>query len=158
MPWAREIFEMIADGSSIYEVVQHLIKAEAPSPGGGGWYRSAIRPIIFNEVYTGVHYFGKKVSTTTVSEVVNGERIYKKKVVKEDRSRGDWIAIPVPDSGIPPETIARAQESIEENVRAVSKNSGRTWELSGGVGVCSECGGRLTAYSVSNSNQKKYFY
>jgi hypothetical protein len=88
---------MIADGSFIYEVVQHLIKAAAPSPGGGGWYWSAIRPLIFNEVYTGVHYFGKKkVSTTTVSEVVNGKRVYKKKVVKEDRPREDCYSHPRP--------------------------------------------------------------
>jgi len=161
MPFVHEIFEMVVNGHSIYEVTRHLRKVGAPSPGGGEWYRSAIRPIVLNDTYLGTYWWGRQKKTyKTVSEVVNGERVYKKKVVKEDRPRENWIAIPVPDSGIPPETIARAREMIGKHAWTVSRNSERTWELSGGVAVCSGCGSHLTAYSTSNSgkNRKKYFY
>jgi hypothetical protein len=88
----------------------------------------------------------------------NGERTYKKKVLRETRPRSEWIAIPVPSSGIPHEFIKRARENIKGNIKAVSKNSDRVWELSGGVGVCSECGFRMVAYTSLNPVKKIYYY
>jgi Recombinase/Recombinase zinc beta ribbon domain len=158
MPFVHEIFERIADGHSLYSTVQHLTKIGASAPGGGRWHYATLRNIIRNEAYLGTFWWGKKVTTTPVSLVENGERYYRKKVQKEERPRSEWIVVPVPDSGIPPETIARARETLKGNTRAVSKNSGRIWELSGGVGVCSECGSRIGAYTTSNATQKRYHY
>jgi Recombinase len=146
MLWVRRIFEMIADGHSIYEVAQYLRKTGAPPPGGvsGKWHRATIRNIILSDTYLGTFWWGKEKGTTTkVSVVENGVRTYRKKVKREERPRKEWTAIPVPDYGIPPETIARARETIEGNTRTPSRNSNRTWELSGGIGVCWHCGSRL---------------
>jgi hypothetical protein len=90
--------------------------------------------------------------------MVNGERIYKQKTVTEQRPQSDWIAIPVPHSGVAPETIARARENLNGNTRAVSKNDGRVWELSGGVGTCSACGKRMGASTSINPAGKRYYY
>jgi hypothetical protein len=79
-----------------------------PSPRGadGKWGRTTIRNIILSDTYLGTFWWGKeKRTTTTVSVVENGVRIYRKKVKKEKRPREEWTAISVPDSGIPPETI-----------------------------------------------------
>jgi site-specific DNA recombinase len=161
MVWVHRIFEMIADGHSFYEVVRYLHSNGAPPPGssGGNWHRATIRYLILNDAYLGTYWWGRKKSTTTtVSGVENGERIYKKRVKREERPREEWIAIPVPDSGIPAETVARARESIKDNVKWVSQASDRTWELSGGVGVCSECGRSMVSHTTRNSSKKAYYY
>src|SRR5918992_3205126 len=161
MPYVREIFEMIADGHSIYEVAQHLRRNGTPSPMGadGSWGRTTIRNIILSDTYLGTFWWGKeKRTTTTVSVVENGVRTYKKKVKREERPKEEWTAIPVPHSGIPPETIARARDRIEKNTWNPSRNSHRTWELCGGIAVCGNCGSRLQTHSTSNPAKTKYFY
>ena len=85
-------------------------------------------------------------------------RSYRKKVKREERPREEWTAIPVPDSGIPPEIIARAWDRIEKNTWTPSRNSNRTWELSGGIAVCGHCGSRLKTHITSNAAKTKYFY
>ena len=161
MVWVRRIFEMIADGHSIYEVAQYLRKTGAPPPGGvsGKWHRATIRNIILSDTYLGTFWWGKEKGTTTkVSVVENGVRSYRKKVKREERPREEWTAIPVPDSGIPPEIIARARDRIEKNTWTPSRNSNRIWELSGGIAVCGHCSSRLKIHTTSNAAKTKYFY
>jgi hypothetical protein len=93
-----------------------------------------------------------------VSIVVDGKRLYRKQVNTEPRPRSEWIGIPVPDFGIPPGMVTRARESLRDNVKSVSKNGGRIWELSGGVATCAECGRHMVAYTTRNSVGKTYYY
>jgi hypothetical protein len=90
--------------------------------------------------------------------VENGVRSYRKKFKREERPREEWTAIPVPDSGIPPEIMARARDRIEKNTWTPSRNSNRTWELSGGIAVCGHCSSRLKIHTTSNAAKTKYFY
>jgi site-specific DNA recombinase len=160
MFWVHRIFTMIADGHSIRKVIQYLRSNGAPPPRGGGkWYRPRIRDLIFNDAYLGTYWWNReKRTSTTVPVVENGERVYKKRIKKESRPREEWIAIPVPDSGIPTETVDRARESIKDNIKSVSRNNDRTWELSGGVGVYSECDRHLVAHTARNPARKTYYY
>jgi site-specific DNA recombinase len=159
MPYVHEIFERAAAGDSLYSIVQHLTKVGAPTPGSGRWHASTIRGIIKSDTYLGKFYWGKeRIKTTTISVVENGVKAYKRKVVTEGRPREDWISIPVPDSGISPETVARARETLQGNVKSVSKSDGRVWELSGGVSKCYECGRHMVAYTTRNAVGKTYHY
>jgi site-specific DNA recombinase len=159
MPYVHVIFERVASGHTLYSTVQHLIEIGAPTPGNGKWHATTLREIILNDTYTGTLWWGKeRVTTTTVSKVENGERIYKKKTLRETRPRSEWIAIPVPASGVPHETITRARENIKGNLKAVSTSSDRVWEPSGGIGICSECGFRMVAYTSTNPVKKIYYY
>jgi site-specific DNA recombinase len=159
MPYARQIFERAAAGESLYSIVEHLNNIGAPSPKGGRWHASTIRWIISSDIYLGTFYWNKeKYSTITIPKIENGKRTYKRKVVKEKRPESEWISIPVPDSDIPPETIARARDHLQENIKSVSKNGGRTWELSGGVAKCSECGRHMVAHTSRNSEKRTYYY
>src|SRR5215213_10533570 len=73
-------------------------------------------------VAVGTFYYGKeRVTTTNVSVVEDGVRIYKKKVVTKKRPRSEWIGVPVPDSGIPPDLVTRAREALKGNVKTVSR-------------------------------------
>ncbi len=159
MPYVHEIFERAAAGDSLCSIERHLNSIGAPTRREGKWSNSTIRGIIENDVYTGTAWWGRdRVTTRTVSVVDNGAKIYRRKFTKEERPRSEWIGVPVPDSGVPPETIARARESLEGNTRSVSKNDGRVWELSGGVGVCADCGRRMVGYTTLNPSKKHYHY
>jgi hypothetical protein len=161
MPFIHEIFNMVADGHSIYEVAQHLRRNGTPSPRGadGSWGRTTIRNIILSDTYLGTFWWGKeKRTTTTVSVIEDGVRTYKKKVKREECPKEEWTAIPVPDSGIPSETISRARDRIYKNSWTPSRNSNRTWELCGGIAVCGNCGSRLQTHATSNAAKTKYFY
>jgi len=159
MPYVHMIFEWVGTGYTMHSIAQHLNKIGATTPGNGMWHGTTIRKIILNDVYAGTLWWGKeRVTSTMGSKIENGERVYKKKVLREPRPPSEWIAIPVPDSGIPPESVRRAREAIEGNIKAVSKNADRTWELSGGVGICSECGKRMVAHTTLNAEKKRYHY
>jgi hypothetical protein len=81
----------------------------------------------------------RRTSTVQVSEAGPTGRVYKKhnRVVFKDKS--EWIAVPVPDSGIPRE-LAEAAREIVANNRSPWKRGGRFWELSGAILRCGECG------------------
>ena len=51
----------------------------------------------------GIWWFNRRRTKTTQVAVVgeNGERIYKKKSRYTYRPKEEWVAVPVPDSGIP---------------------------------------------------------
>jgi DNA invertase Pin-like site-specific DNA recombinase len=160
MVWVRKIFQMVADGHTLYDVVQFLQRNGVPTSQGGKWQGYTIRMMILNDTYAGTFYWGKTRSTyVNDSDVVNGQRIYKRKTQIEKRPRSEWIAISVPDSGIPPENIRMARKSLEGNTwHNTSTHSDLTWELSGGVGLCGECGYRLRTRRHRNSTGKKYSY
>jgi hypothetical protein len=51
----------------------------------------------------------------------------------------EWIAVPVPDAGVPRELVERPREAMADNRRPSSAGD-RFWELSGGVFFCRACG------------------
>ena len=122
---------------------------------------SGIRPSLTGgDHVAGTYYWGKEKRTYfNVTEIENGKKVYKRCSTREIRPRTEWIEVQVPDSGIPPETIARARERVESNVAwKPSNNDGLTWELSGGVAVCGECDHRLRTCNQSNAKRKRYRY
>ena len=90
--------------------------------------------------------------------MVDGEKVYGHKTETEQRSEQEWIAVRVPDSGIPPEIIKMARERIQGNTWTPSTNNGLTWELSGGVGLCGACGSRLRSRSPNNATRRYFYY
>jgi DNA invertase Pin-like site-specific DNA recombinase len=159
MSLVREIFQRVADGQSLNEVVKHLQGSGAPTPGGGKWHRTTLRTLIFNDTYDGVYYYGRsRKRRTPVLKMVDGEKVYGYKTETEEHPREEWIPISVPDSGIPSETIQRARQRIEGNTWTPSNNNGLLWELSGGVGLCGYCGSRLRTRSPNNSTRKYFYY
>jgi hypothetical protein len=61
--------------------------------------------------------------------VVGFSPIYKKSM---PAPREDWVAVPVPDAGIPKEWVFGAREAIKDN-EWISSAGDRVWELTGGV-------------------------
>jgi recombinase-like zinc beta ribbon protein len=141
-----------------------------PPPRGVRWQRTFVRQCIFDDVYKphsfeevaalvspevaarldpsksyGVWWYNRRrAKRTRVLESRSSERRYKERVRYTDKPRDEWIAVPVPDAGVPREIVDRARASIENNERCSSAGR-RFWELSGGIFRCPECRRALVA-------------
>jgi site-specific DNA recombinase len=108
----------------------------------------------------GIWWFNRR-RTKTYQEAVNGPsgKRYKRRVKIMPRPEEEWIAVPVPDSGIPREWIDLAREAIKDNVK-FSQNHNRPWVLSGGVARCAECGWTMSTHTVRGAKSKhvNYYY
>lgn len=71
----------------------------------------------------------------------------------EEKPRSEWIAVPVPDAGIPREHVERARANLQGERAPRADN--RFWELSGHV-FC-KCGCKLVA-RVTHKNGYSYPY
>ena len=107
----------------------------------------------------GVWYFNRRRYVTKQVSVNGPEgRSYRRTTKVFDRPRSEWIAVPVPESGIPREWVDAAREAIKDNKRQ-SANGDRFWELSGGVLYCAACGCRMTVHATLDSrNGRRYCY
>jgi site-specific DNA recombinase len=86
-----------------------------------------------------------------------GVNVYRKKTKTVDRPRNEWIAVPVPDAGIPRESVDAAREAIANN-RRLSSAGRRFWELSGGILRCGGCGYSMMTNSILSHGKKMHFY
>jgi site-specific DNA recombinase len=166
----RRIFHMIGEGSSVSGARAALEAEKIPPPRGVRWQRTFVRQCIFDDVYKphsfeevaalvspevaarldpsksyGVWWYNRRrAKRTRVLESRSSERRYKERVRYTDKPRDEWIAVPVPDAGVPREIVDRARASIENNERCSSAGR-RFWELSGGIFRCPECRRALVA-------------
>src|SRR5215208_95131 len=185
MRTVQRIFHMVGvENRSLYAVRKTLEEEHVPAPSGRRtWNGPSIRNIIKDEVYKqhtfeeitqlvspevasrldqgevyGVFWFNKTRRTAEqVTETGPNGRIYKRKTKTVHKPREEWIAVPVPDSGVPREWFDAAQETIKDNVRTSSVGS-KFWELSGGVLRCSLCGGRMNPNSVARGGTRYFYY
>jgi site-specific DNA recombinase len=74
----------------------------------------------------------------------DGRLKYKKRQKSVLRPREEWIAVPVPDAGIPRGLVDAARNAIRNNRRPSSAGH-RVWELSGGILRCGVCGRNMTS-------------
>jgi len=172
MPIVRRIFRAVgAEGSSMWAAGRALERDGVMAPSGGRWHISVIRRMIDNDCYRphtheevaalvspvvaagldpelsyGLWHFGKE----RITGPAKGRRTHRK------NPRSEWIAVPVPDAGIPREWVDRAREAVEDNIRPAF-GGGRTYELAGGIAYCGECGLRMTTHQIGKA-PKTYFY
>lgn len=171
----RHIFQQVADGASLYTLTRSLEDEGVTSPSGGvRWSRNTLRDFFRKDLY--FPHTSEEVAALVSPEVarmLESERSYGvawssrhdwKVLGRERRSDGtyrdrrehtekpreEWIAIPVPESGIPREIAERARRNVELRQRAAPKEGQRVWTLSGGLAFCAECGRTLTGSSVHN--------
>ena len=176
MPTVRRIFSMVEEGVTLHGVVQTLNRegVEPPEPGHSGlWSITCVRGMIEDDVYRphsfeevgtlvapevvarlnpslsyGLWWFNRKRTVRRqVAEYGPEGRIYRNKVKTMQKPMSEWIAVPVPDSGVPREVVDRARAAIRDN-RPSSSSKWRFWELSGGLMRCGGCGRRMTATSI----------
>jgi site-specific DNA recombinase len=136
---AAEVLAMVEAGQMSASVAANL----DPEKGYGIWW--------FNR---------RRTRRTQVSELgPNGERTYRKKGHYVQRPKEEWVAVPVPDAGIPREWVDASREVLKGN--SVPSSAGRrVWELSGGIIKCSECGRNMMIHSVlaARAKGRRFYY
>ena len=189
MPLVRRIFRMVGtEASSINGVVNTLAAEGIPTPTGKRrWSRTLIRNIIKDDVYKphtyseiegllsaevaarldpekcyGVWWFNRRrVAQKHVIRRAerDGGRTYRKVTKLAHRPLEEWIAVPVPDAGIPREVVEAAREAIKNN-RRPSAAGERIWELSGGILRCGVCNCHMRIRSAWNGKgaTRRYYY
>jgi site-specific DNA recombinase len=187
MALIRRIFREVANGTTLQAIALKLEREGVPTPQGAKfWDRSFFRHCVFDDVYSphsfdeveavvsplvaarldpskeyGLWWFNRRRMTSTpVSEVSGDGRRYGKRYSSYTKPKEEWVAVPVPDAGVPREIVDLAREQIKDNRRPSSAGH-RFWELSGGIGRCAACNRVL----ISRKRNKKkggrryqYFY
>ena len=139
MPTVHRIFEMVAEGQTLYGVSEVFYEEGVPTMGGGErWYPVSMKRLVWNDAYKGTWYYGQNRVTLTPA----GKN--RRKIATNPEN--EWIAIPVPDSGIPHEIIDCARENLSKNYRPRAQ-AGHYYELKRLV-YCEECGLRMTTYTA----------
>ena len=184
----RRIFRMVgAEGLSLNAVFRAFERERIPTPGGGKhWDRAFFRIVILDEVYKphtyeevealvspevaarldreqlyGIWWYNRlRVRTRHVSEPSENGRRYRREARFTVKPKEEWVAVPVPYSGIPREVADAARAAIKDN-RIPSKARRRFWELSGGILRCSECSHTTANHSVrahAGTHYHHYYY
>ncbi len=107
----------------------------------------------------GVHWFQRRRVKFYKERDAEGKP--KKRMTYSMRNPEEWIAVPIVDSGIPPELIDEARAAVKDN-RRPSRVHERAWELSGGIAFCATCGRRMAVhtnvYKKKSGEKSLYFY
>ncbi len=181
----RRAFRLVGVEKRSLNAVRRALEAEGvPSPSGNGrWLPSAIRRLVLDDVYRphtleeiaelvapevgsrldrgacyGVWWFNRERWTgRQVSEVTAIGRVYRRSVRAVPKPREEWVAVPVPDSGVPREVADAAREALRKN-RWNPGGDARFWELSGGILRCGACGRRMRTCVTRRKPDRVYFY
>jgi site-specific DNA recombinase len=176
------------EGMSIRAVKRALENEGVPVPSGKNgkhsWDTQFVRHVVLNDVYKPHTYdeIAGLVSPDVVAKLdkqktygiwwFNRERIVRRRMVKNGkdgreykyrttrvpRPSSEWIAVPVPDAGVPREVVEAAREAIKDN-RPPSNAGRRHWELSGRILYCGVCGRSMTPRTIkAGQNRPKLYY
>lgn len=186
MKTVRRIFRMVGvERRTLHDVCGTLRREGVPTPGGRKlWSPTFVRNVVKNDVYRahapeevrevvteqvasaldpegryGLWWYNKyRIQSRQTTKSGPDGRQYRRKKTTTQKPKDEWIAVPVPDAGVPREWVEAAREIISNN-RKPSFNGRRFWELSGGIAWCGMCRARLETSSVQARNKvDRHFY
>lgn len=189
MALVRRILYMVGvEAFSINRVVSTLAAEGILTPTGKRrWSRTMIRNMIKDDAYKphthsemtdllspevaarldpekcyGVWWFNRRRVThrqVVRRAEIGGGRTYRKATKLVHRPMEEWIAVPIPDAGVPREVVEAARKAIKDNARPSAAGE-RSWELSGGVLRCGVCGCHMRIRSAWNRKgaMRRYYY
>ena len=184
--FVKRMFYMAGvEGKPIYAIKRALDEEGVPTPTGkSGWASQLIRRYLLSDLYKphtlgevrelvspevaatldpekcyGVWWWGRsRMHRRQVAETGPEGRRYRYRYKTAEKPKEEWIAVPIPDAGIPREWVDAARERVKKN-RRTSNAGRREWELSGGILSCAECGRAMTAHTCPKpSRGRVYFY
>src|SRR5215208_1864226 len=182
----RRIFRMAGvEGRSPGSLARVFDREGVPRPKGTKrWDRSFFRECILADIYKphsieevrnvvsaevaarldpekryGLWWFNRRgVKVQQVSEPGPDGRRYRKTYRWHHKPKEEWVAVPVPDSGIPRELVEAARDVVESN-RKPARAGRRFWELTGGIAYCGGCGKTMCAnHSTKTKKGRIYTY
>jgi site-specific DNA recombinase len=181
----RRIFRMVGAEKRSLNAIKKTLEADGvPAPSGNKrWQTWVIRRFILDDLYKphtveeiaelvtpevaarldpahryGVWWFNRERWTSQqVSEVSGNGRLYRRSVRTVTKPKEEWVAVPIPDAGVPREIVDAAQEVVLNN-KPNSNGGDRFWELSSGILRCGDCGRRMRTCVTRKNPNKRYFY
>ncbi len=184
MRMVRRIFEDVAAGKTLRSITMRLDEEGVPTPGRARlWGQAYIKQLIAHDAYRphtykevealvsaevasrldpnesyGIWWFGRKRHHHG-QRAKNGPdgRTYNKTRRRVPLEREKWIAVPVPNSGIPRDLVDAARKRVKDN-RPAAKSGARFWELSGGICRCASCGRAMSGTRVNTKGRPERFY
>jgi site-specific DNA recombinase len=186
MAVVRRMFYLVGVEGRTQRSLERMFEREGiPTPKSAKhWDRTFFRKAILDDVYRahtleelrefiapeivarldpdkryGVWWFNRRgLESKQVSEPSENGRRYRKTYRAYDKPKEEWVGVPIPDSGIPPEWVDAARERIKDN-RVPSKAGDRYWELSGGITRCKGCGrGMRVTRKIKTKKDRRYVY
>lgn len=157
-----ELFARYADGGvAIAELTRWLSGLGVPTrTGKTRWDRSVLWGMLRNPAYAGRACFGKTMRTEQTAGLNRTARLAGRATPRSytvtDRSREDWLEIPVP-ALVDEDTWARAQRRLADNKRYASRNSTDS-SLLQGICACASCGYAYYRTSTRTTNKIIYYY
>ena len=173
MTLVERIFRMVGvEGRSLSAVKLAFEGEGIPTPRGARWWNIAtIKRIIDNDVYLtrtvdelrtlgvteevlarldperhhGVYWFGRVRMRRNYGQA-------RTKFTIEHKDREEWVPIPVPDCGVPPEWVRAARERATKNIRW-KPSTDPAIRLRGRI-YCA-CGYAMTSLVTGSENRKK---
>ena len=184
MALIRRIFRMVGSEGMALNRVRHTLERDGirTSSGRRSWSRTYLRKCINDDVYLshtfqevsalvspevassldpsrhyGVWWYGRErhIYTQRRDFAPDGTPTYRKTKQSLPAPREDWVAVPVPDGGIPKEWVLAAREAIKDNVWSSSAGD-RVWELTGGILRCAECGRAMSVNYIRAKGRGYY--
>jgi site-specific DNA recombinase len=180
----RRIFRMVGvEGRSPGSLARIFDREGVPRPKGTKrWDRSFFRECILADIYKphsfeevrkvvsaevaarldpekcyGLWWFNRRgVKVQQVSEPGPDGRRYRKTHRWHHKPKEEWVAVPVPDSGIPRELVEAARAVVESN-RKPARAGRRFWELTGGITYCGGCGKTMCANHSSKTKKGRIY-
>jgi site-specific DNA recombinase len=186
MATVRRVFRMVGvEGETFYRVKKTLEReGVSPPKGGRYWLVTTLRQMIRDDVYKslgpeeigilvreglmspevasgldperryGIWWYNRRRHVRTRATRPDGSYHWKQSI--QERPRTEWVAVPVPDSGVPREEVEAAREAIKDNAPAPEAGY-RYWELAG-VMACGVCGRRMSKTRRAKGRGYEGFY
>ena len=134
----RYIFQLCADGNSIYQIIKQLKEdgIKAPRAKSGIWGNTTLLRMLHNTTYVGDHYYNKLESIEVKSSTKKYSRVAK--AGRRTRPKSEWWHVKVP-AIIDKELFNKVQEQLKKNSRYNPRNNRKNEYLLGGLVKC-ECG------------------
>jgi site-specific DNA recombinase len=178
----HRVFSMVGEERMSLHSIKRALEADGiPAPNGGRfWNTNTIRDIVFEDCYRphsygeieefvspqvvaalnqsksyGVCWYNRRrVKTRQVGEDSPEGRRYRRVQQTVWKPREEWVAVPVPDAGIPRTLVDAARGTIQYN--RPSPQGTHFFELSGGVFFCGVCGRRMAPNRRRRSPESPY--
>jgi site-specific DNA recombinase len=142
--------------------------------GGKYWSSSSLRRLVKEDVYKphayqevaelvapevaarldesesyGIFWYNRTRTTRKRESVAGPEgREYKWRYSVQKNPREQWVAIPVPHSGVPRELVDAARAMLQNN-RSPGSTGRRFWQLPSGAVRCAACGKQMHQYAAA---------
>lgn len=181
----RRLFYIIGvEGRSMWSVRREFEREGILTPTGKRlWAIPYIRKIVGNDIYRthafdevaklvtpevaagldkdrsyGIWWWGRARHTRrrVAFDEPSGGRSYRESKVVRPIEKERWVAVPVPDPGVPREWVDGARAAVRDNVRP-QKSTLKFYELAG-MTYCGGCGRQMARTSTFNRHGKRYFY